>query len=566
MKTYCRILLCLLLQLAVGYACSDNDSAEPQLIISAEEIAFKTVGGTKTMHIRTNQQWKVSSSETWCTVAPASGEGTGTNKFEVVATENTTNDIRTAIITVTAGSLSKQIKVNQALKDLLVVKKDKYEVSAEGEDIVVEFQVTGQYTVNVKADWISEVQTKAISDTQKTFKIKPNNAYATREGTIEITLRNITETVKVNQSGISLNIPSDKTGMNSDALVLAPKMKVGWNLGNSLEACNATSANETMWGNPKTTKQLIDGVKAAGFKTVRIPCAWSGYIVNHETYKIDDAWLSRVKEVVDYCVENDMYAIVNIHWDGGWRDENPVKDKQEEINKKHKALWEQIAVYFRDYDEHLLFAGTNEITSSSENPTAENIEVQLSFNQVFVNAVRSTGGHNAWRNLIVQAYNTNINQAVQYLKMPIDPTPDRLMVEVHYYDPWEFCLKEDGYTYLWGSEFAGNPNAATLGMEDWVDEQFLKMKTNFVDKGYPVIMGEYGAHLRTDLPEIPQQNHIKSRNNYLNYVTKSALAYGLVPIYWDNGNTGHYGFGLFDRSNGNQAHSDAIQAIVSAAQ
>lgn len=566
MKTYCRILLYSLLLLMTGYACSDDDAADPQLIVSAEEIAFKTTGGTKIMHIRTNQQWTVSSSETWCTVAPASGEGTGTIKFDIVATENTTNDIRTAIITVTAGSLSKQIKVTQSLKDLLVLKKNKYEISATDENLVIDLQVTGQYTVNVKADWIAEVQTKTVSNTQTAFKVMPNSAYATREGTIDITLGKITETVTVIQSGVSLNIPADKTGMSSDAQALASKMKVGWNLGNSLEACSATSANETMWGNPKTTKQLIDAVKAAGFKTVRIPCAWSGYIVNQETYKIDDAWLSRVKEVVDYCVDNDMYAIVNIHWDGGWRDENPVKEKQKEINKKHKALWEQIAVYFRNYDEHLLFAGTNEVHSGSGDPTAENIEVQLSFNQVFIDAVRSTGGRNAWRNLIVQAYNTNIDQAVQYLKMPTDPTPNRVMAEVHYYDPWEFCLKEDGYTFLWGREFAGNPNAATWGMEDWVDRQFAKMKTNFVDKGYPVVMGEYGAHLRTNLPEIPQQNHIKSHNNYLNYVTKSALTNGMVPVYWDNGNTGHLGFGLFDRSNGKQVHTDAIQAIVSAVQ
>jgi endoglucanase len=133
-----------------------------------------------------------------------------------------------------------------------------------------------------------------------------------------------------------------------------------------------------------------------------------------------------------------MYVIINAHWDGGWLENNPTFAKQDEVNAKQKAIWEQIGDYFRDYDEHLLFAGTNEVHSDT-NPTAENLEVQRSFNQTFVDAIRSTGGKNSFRNIIIQSYSTNIDYAVNNLVVSTDSTDNRVMVEVHYYDPWDFC-------------------------------------------------------------------------------------------------------------------------------
>lgn len=359
-------------------------------------------------------------------------------------------------------------------------------------------------------------------------------------------------------------INPDKTGMTNDALLLAAKMRLGWNLGNTMESCDATNAGETMWGNPMTSKKLIDAVKAGGFNVVRIPCAWSGYIEDAATYKIKESWLARVKEVVDYCVDNDMYVILNIHWDGGWLENNPTYDKQESVNVKQKALWKQIAIYFRDYDEHLLFAGTNEVHKDYNAPSKENLTVQMSYNQTFVDAVRATGGRNSWRNLVVQAYNTNIEYAVNYLKIPTDATANRLMSEVHFYDPYDFALQEDGtYKTQWGKPFVGG-DVSSWGQEAWIDEAFGKMKTNFVNKGIPVVLGEYGAILRTSLSTELQAKHIEARNYYLNYVTKAAKINGLIPVYWDNGNAGDKGFALFNRSTGNQVHADALKAIVTA--
>jgi len=180
-------------------------------------------------------------------------------------------------------------------------------------------------------------------------------------------------------------------------IALAKEMKVGWNVGNSLEA----TGGETSWGNPLISKTLIDSVKAAGFNAVRIPVAWSKFS-DASTFTIQTTWLKRVGEVVNYVLDNNMYAIVNIHWDGGWM--QPTYASQEYVNNRLSLMWKQIATYFRDYNDHLLFAGTNEVMVKNDYnaPTREYYTVQNSFNQTFVTTVRATGGRNAYRHLVVQ--------------------------------------------------------------------------------------------------------------------------------------------------------------------
>ncbi len=565
MKKVLQLLLLGFCLLTTVYACSsDDDPVTPELVVSTQSIAFSKEGGDKIIHIKTNVNWTITSDQTWCTVAPSSGDGTGTIKLTVNATANTTNDNRTAKLTVTAGSLTEQITVTQGLTDLLTISKKSYDIATEGESITINLQTTGDIKIAIDGSWITQSGTKALSSQSVTFVVDKNRSLYARDGSITFTLGDLSEVVTITQAASALNIASDKTGMESDALALAAKLGIGWNLGNSLEATSETSAGETSWGNPKTSQTLINAVKAAGFKTVRIPCAWNAYIEDQGTYKIKDSWLARVKEVVDYCVSADMYAIINIHWDGGWLEENPTYDKQVEVNKKQKALWEQISVYFRDYDQHLLFAGTNEVHANYNAPSTENIEVQQSYNQTFVDAVRSTGGKNTWRNLLVQSYNTNVDYAISYLKMPTDVTANRMMAEIHYYDPYEFTLQESNSVFLWGKDFVGMKGAATWGLENWVDTQFAKLKTNFVDKGIPVVMGEYAATLRTSLTGNDYTNHVKARNYYLNYVTKVAINNGIIPVYWDNGPTGDKASGLFNRITGEQVHTDAIEAIISA--
>ena len=413
------------------------------------------------------------------------------------------------------------------------------------------------WTASVSQSWCALSSSSGDAGTkQLTVSVTENTSGAIREAIITFTSGSLSKQVKVVQAK-----SNDVPGMMSDALVLAKKMTLGWNLGNALEA----SGGETAWGNPKTTKALIDAVKAAGFNAVRIPCAWNSYLEDQTTYKIKVSWLARVKEVVDYCVDNNMYAILNIHWDGGWLEENPTYAKQTAVNAQQKALWEQIANYFREYDEHLLFAGTNEVHAGYGTPTPENITVQLSYNQTFVNAVRSTGGNNACRNLIVQAYNTNIDLAVSSLKMPTDNIANRMMAEVHYYDPWDFCGDAAGTIYYWGADYKQYGSVSTWGQESYVNQQFAKMKTNFVNKGIPVILGEYGVIRRLTLTGDALTHHLDSRAYYLKYVTQLAKNNGLVPFYWDNGGLGDKSFGIFNRNTNSAGDPKALSGLVQGA-
>ena len=562
-----HLLLVTVLLFVCTSSCKPEEVVQPELIVAKEEIPFTKNAGSILLAIKTNVKWRASSNESWCTLSPASGEA-GSRQIAVWVTENTSVAVREAIITITAGSLSKQVKVIQAQKVVFTISQKEFNVPGQGGEITVTIQASQDFTTAIQAAWITQ---KSISADKKTqiFTVAENDLDSLREGTITFTSGSMTEIVTVRQTTKDFSIPPDKTGMESDSKVLAKKINLGWNLGNTLEAIGG----ETAWGNPKASKALIDLVKASGFNAVRIPCAWDQYLENQTTYKIKDLWLARVKEVVDYCIENDMYAILNIHWDGGWLENNPTPDKQAEVNKKQKAIWEQIALYFRNYDERLLFAGTNEVHTTSGNPTQANFDVQMSYNQTFVDAVRFTGGKNAYRNLIIQAYNTNIDQAVAYLKISTDYVPDRLMVEVHHYDPWNFCgLEKDEtwgkYAALWGQPYeqyaigvlAGR--AATWGKEDYLKTQFNKMKTSFVDKGYPVILGEYGVIRRTTYSGDALMHHLDSRAYYLRYVTEQAKNYGLIPFYWDNGSTGNLAFGIIDRKTNRIADEKALNALI----
>ena len=198
------------------------------------------------------------------------------------------------------------------------------------------------------------------------------------------------------------------TGMRDlTSLQLSRLMGSGWNLGNSLEAIGGEAA----WGNPATTQALLSAVKAAGFKTVRIPVSWKQYADANDV--ISTTWLARVAEVVGYAKNAGLYALINIHWDGGWM--QPTFARQAEANARITKFWTQIADHFKGYDDTLLFAGTNEVMVDGDygTPKAEYVTVQNGFNQAFVTAVRATGGNNAVRHLVVQGFNTNIDHTLE---------------------------------------------------------------------------------------------------------------------------------------------------------
>ena len=337
---------------------------------------------------------------------------------------------------------------------------------------------------------------------------------------------------------------------------IASKMKIGWNLGNSLDAI----CSETAWGGPFTTQRLIDSVKAAGFTSVRIPCAW---FCHSDTLNsvIDKDWMNRVKQVVDYCINDSLYVVLNMHWDNGWLENRVNKLNQQEINGRLEKYWTQIANKFKNYNEHLLFAGANE----PEVKDTIGMSVLLSYYQTFINTVRATGGNNSSRTLIIQGPETNVEKTDKWMnELPIDKIEKRLMVEVHYYTPFQFCLMENNaywgkLFYYWGKDYHSKTDTAhnaTWGEESEMDEDFQSMKRKFVDKGIPVIIGEFGAYKRKLPKGSNQKLHEASVEYFQTYLVKSAINKGLVPFYWD------INMGLFNRRTCKVLDKNILQAIM----
>lgn len=337
--------------------------------------------------------------------------------------------------------------------------------------------------------------------------------------------------------------------MTSTAATIAGKIKLGINIGNTLEATGPaggtpySTSQEGAWGNPMITQALVDKYKALGFDAIRLPCSWDQY-ADKTTAKISATWLDRVKTVVQYCINANLYVVLNIHWDGGWLENHVDAADKDAVNAKQKAFWEQISTHLRDFDERLMFASANEPDASN----AANTAVLVSYHQTFVDAVRSTGGKNAYRTLIVQSPQTSTEQAVSlWPGMPTDTASNRMMFEVHYYTPSQFCIISSDQSwgkmfYYWGknnhSTIEPDRNA-TWGEEDYVDQQMLAMKTNFVAKGIPVIVGEYGAWRKTQPLDLPKHN--ASVDFWNQYVTQQSVANSALPFVWDTG-------GLIDRT------------------
>ncbi len=536
-------------------SCKPEVEIVPEILLAKEEIVFAQTSGANQVAIKTNLPWTGTSSQSWCAITPASGEA-GTMKINIAVSENNTYAPREAIVTISVGELVKQIKVTQELIKITIETKE-YKLSSPQTDIVVNIQASQAYSTTIRPDWITLKSTSSDSK-MLTFTVAENNGTNTREGFIKFTSGIISDSVKVIQTGNTISIPADATGMSSTAVQLAAKIKAGFNIGNTLEAIGSENA----WGNPNITEDYIKLIKKSGYNAVRLPCSWNQY-ADQTTHIIRPSWLARVKEVVQYCVKNDIYVMVNTHWDGGWLENNCTVAKEAENNIKQKAYWEQIAVTLRDFDEHVLFASANEPNVAN----ATEMGVLLSYHQTFINAVRSTGGRNAYRVLVVQGPSTDIEKTNSLMNtMPTDNVPNRLMAEIHYYTPWNFCGMEKDESwgkmaYYWGKDYHSTTDTAhnsTWGEESTVDSFFDLMKKKFVDKGIPVIVGEYGAIRRDYLTGSALTLHLASRAFYLKYVTKKAIASGLMPFYWDAGGS----TGVFNRNTNTVADQQSLNALI----
>lgn len=329
------------------------------------------------------------------------------------------------------------------------------------------------------------------------------------------------------------------------------EMGAGWNLGNTFDGHTGFTPNETLWQNVKTTKELIKSVHDLGFNTIRIPITWGTMIDDENGYAIDEDWISRIQDVVDYAIEQDMYVIINIHHDGaeqmGWL--RIASQNKTNLFMKFRNVWKNIAEHFKDYDEHLIFEAMNEVKGEAMSLAEEN-EVIMDLNQLFVDTVRGTGSNNANRWLVVCGkfnYIDSLVNAKGGFEMPKDSTENRIMLSAHCYTPWNFCGGENMQSTTYDLNSLKTSN-----------ERELSMLEQFTSQGIPVIVGEYGCI---------NKNNPSERAFFLEGMNKIFKKYNLIGIYWDQGwydrsQTPDYSFSIIDRETGLPIEKEVTDAIL----
>lgn len=379
---------------------------------------------------------------------------------------------------------------------------------------------------------------------------------AKKEGTAKITVKiKGTDIKAVCKVTVEKKKASKKgSGTPKSGQELLDKITVGWNLGNTLDSINCSSIKdeskyETGWGNPMTTKAMIDTVKKAGFNTVRIPVSWGEHM--DKNGKVSDVWMNRVQEIVDYAYDNDMYIILNTHHDNTWLKLTEADEK--ETTKKFKYLWKQIAKRFKDYDEKLIFEGRNEPRTEGSakewtGGTAPEREVINRMYGAFVDAVRGEGGYNETRYLIVTPYGASSTyEAMADLEIPDD---DRIIVSVHAYLPYDMALNR-----------YSNEKALTENGKKEIDKAFSNIDKVFISKGIPVIMDEFASL---------NKNNTKERIELAEYYISAANKYGIPCVWWDNGTICQpkdgEGLGILNRSTLEWYYPELVKAIVNTAQ
>lgn len=555
-------LICLVNILPIS--CSEEaQTEEPFLKVSKEKISFLRNESEEILYIQSNINYTISSDKEWCTVIQDESTSTQTDKYLIKVSENTDSENRTATITINSSIKNLQIVVEQTAGYGLIVKEKSYQIPSQGGTFTIELTTNGEYSYSLDNNWITETtdsKSRAMKDYTIDFNVSANHGQE-RIGNITFTLGNISETVTVTQEKGEAATVSGETPWD-----ICASLGLGWNLGNQLDAHNNGIAEETAWGNQPTTQALFDQLASTGFTSVRIPVTWLGHIGEAPSYTIDAEYLNRVAEVVGYAESAGLNAIINIHHDGA--DSNywlNIKDaaKDEALNTSIKeqlaAIWTQIANKFKDKGNFLVFESMNEIHDGGwgwgENLTdgGKQYAVLNEWNQVFVDAIRATGGNNTNRYLGVPGYVTNIDLTVENFVLPKDVVQNRLMVAVHFYSPMEFTLNDEFSEWGHTGNSSLKPN---WGDEEYLKSQFNSMKTKFIDNGIPAYIGEIGCVHRNN------ERSEAFRLYYLEYLCKAAKEYGMAPFYWDNGSasSGKECSGLFNHATG-EILNNALEVI-----
>ena len=328
-------------------------------------------------------------------------------------------------------------------------------------------------------------------------------------------------------------VPDLRTEMREDMTTseIVADMGIGINLGNTLEACgdwiNGDTVNdyETAWGSPTVTEEMIAGYAAAGFRSVRIPVAWSNLM--DEDYTIAPELLDRVETVVQYVLDHDMYAIVNLHWDNGWI--AGFSTDFDSCMEKYTRIWEQVSEQLADYGDHLILESMNEEGcfddlwnrySGSDDGKAEAYGIVNQINQKFVDLMRSAKGNNPKRHLLIAGYATDVDMTCDAaFQMPED-SASRCAVSVHYYTPPTFCILEEDADWGKAKTTWGSPRDYRI-----LEKDMDKLQTRFLDNDIPVIIGEYGCSTKNKTAE--------TIRTFLTAVAQEAYSRGMCPMLWD---------------------------------
>ena len=339
---------------------------------------------------------------------------------------------------------------------------------------------------------------------------------------------------------------------NISSVELVAEMGAGWNLGNTMDA----EGGETAWGNPVTTKEMIDEVYNAGFNTIRIPTTWDGHMGEAPDYTVDEEWINRVEEVVGYALENNMYVILNTHHETNWI--KPKYDGLDDVKVQFSALWTQVAEHFKDYGDHLVFEGLNEpriVGGANEwnGGTEEGRDCLNQLNAVFVETVRKTGGNNGARTLLITTFAAQpVASAINDLAIPND---EHIGVSIHAYTPYRFTYDSVGES--WNTAVFDDSCAAEI------NSLFDSLNNTFVSKGIPVIITEYGSVSKM----IDKDWYISNTDEvakWASHYISTAEKYGIPCVWWDNGyhDSGNELFGIFNRSELTWYEPEIVKAII----
>ena len=538
---YWIAILAAIATLSLGSCEQPGDLTPVVLASSPAKLTFESKGGTQELTLTSGIMPTVSCADSWITLS-LGNYASNTLKVSVTAAEYTGTAPRTTSIRVIGEKQSLMIPVNQDIPKVpLSVDQTSVAFDRFGGEAVLTVTSSQQPTASSDAGWCGVKVGTIGSDhkTSVTILAGANRNAKAGSGTVTIQCGDESVSVKVTEEALG-NIPTASTTALTPQQIF-DAMGPGWNLGNQMDAINNGVASETIWGNPKCTQATFTGVKAAGFKAVRICVTWEGHIGEAPGYLLEEKWLSRVEEIVGYAEKAGLVAIVNTHHDENyWLDiakayNNPAQ--HEKVKDEVFCVWTQIARRFKDKGEWLILESFNEIQDGGwgwsaafqSNPDAQ-YKVLNEWNQVFVDAVRATGGNNATRWLGIPGYAASPGFTIKGLVLPKDYTSaNRLIVAVHDYDPYLYTLN-DPLVAQWGHT-ADPAKRCSDKDEENVVSVFDQLKAAYLDKGIPVYLGEFGCSRHSDA-DFPYQQY------YIEYFCKAA-ADRLLPMYlWDNGATG----------------------------